>query len=111
MTRRIITLFLVAVIGVSVAEAQHVSRDVPYDTTHQRQVLDIYAPAAAKNLPVVFWIHGGGWQTGEKTMVALKPKAFMDGGFVFVSINHRLLPTVDMGAITHDVSTALGWVH
>ena len=71
----------------------------------------MYAPAGAKNLPVVFWIHGGGWQSGDKSMVALKPKAFMDAGFVFVSINHRLLPTVEMGAITRDVASALGWVH
>jgi acetyl esterase/lipase len=78
---------------------------------HERQVLDVHAPAGAKNLPVVFWIHGGGWQTGDKSMVALKPKAFMDAGFVFVSINHRLLPAVDMGAITRDVASALGWVH
>jgi acetyl esterase/lipase len=60
---------------------------------------------------VVFWIHGGGWQTGDKSMVALKPKAFMDAGFVFVSINHRLLPAVDMGTIIRDVASALGWVH
>ncbi len=71
----------------------------------------MYAPAGARNLPAVFWIHGGGWQTGDKSMVALKPKAFMDAGFVFVSISHRLLPSVDMGAITRDVSSALGWVH
>ena len=71
----------------------------------------MHAPDGAKALPVVFWIHGGGWQTGDKSMVALKPKAFTDAGFVFVSINHRLLPTVDMGAITRDVASALGWVH
>ena len=97
--------------AVSEAHAQRVTRDIPYATAHERQVLDVYAPAGAKNLPVVFWIHGGGWQTGDKSMVALKPKAFMDAGFVFVSINHRLLPTVDMGAITRDVASALGWVH
>ncbi len=68
-------------------------------------------PPGARSLPVVFWIHGGGWQTGDKGMVALKPKAFTDAGFVFVSINHRLLPTVEMGAITRDVASALGWVH
>jgi acetyl esterase/lipase len=104
-------LLLIAVASVSGANAQHVTRDIPYATAHNRQVLDVHAPAGAKNLPVVFWIHGGGWQTGDKGMVALKPKAFMDGGFVFVSINHRLLPAVDMGAITGDVASALGWVH
>ena len=104
-------LLLVAVACVSEAHAQRVPRDIPYGTAHERQVLDVHAPAGAKNLPVVFWIHGGGWQTGDKTMVALKPKAFMDQGLVFVSINHRLLPTVDMGAIARDVASALGWVH
>ena len=102
---------VVLVASVSRAGAQQVTRDIPYATAHPRQVLDVYAPAGAKNLPVVFWIHGGGWQTGDKSMVALKPKAFMDAGYVFVSINHRLLPAADMGAITRDVASALGWVH
>jgi arylformamidase len=109
--RHLICWLVVAVASVAAAHAQRVTRDIPYATVHERQVLDVHAPAGAKNLPVVFWIHGGGWQTGDKTMVALKPKAFMDAGFVFVSINHRLLPTVDMGAITRDVASALGWVH
>ena len=104
-------LLLVAVASLSLANARQVTRDIPYATAHNRQVLDVHAPAGAENLPVVFWIHGGGWQTGDKSMVALKPKAFMDAGFVFVSINHRLLPAVDMGAITRDVASALGWVH
>jgi arylformamidase len=109
--KHVTCLLLVAAACVSEAHAQRVTRDIPYATAHERQVLDVHAPAGAKNLPVVFWIHGGGWQTGDKNMVALKPKAFMDAGFVFVSINHRLLPTVDMGAITRDVASALGWVH
>jgi acetyl esterase/lipase len=104
-------LLLVALAAVSVAHAQPETRNIRYGPAHERQVLDVYAPAGAKNLPVVFWIHGGGWQTGDKGMVALKPKAFMDAGFVFVSINHRLLPAFDMGAITGDVASALGWVH
>ena len=104
-------LLLVALAYVSEAHAQGVARNGPYATAHERQVLDVHAPAGAKNLPVVFWIHGGGWQTGDKSMVALKPKAFMDAGFVFASINHRLLPAADMGAITRDVASALGWVH
>jgi acetyl esterase/lipase len=74
-------------------------------------VLDVYAPPEAKNLPVVFWIHGGGWQTGDKTSVQQKPQAFVDKGFVFVSTNYRLLPNVDMGTLIRDVAQALGWVH
>jgi acetyl esterase/lipase len=106
-----VCLILACVASAAAANAQPVARDIPYGTTHERQVLDVYAPAGAKNLPVVFWIHGGGWQSGDKTMVALKPKAFTDAGFVFVSISHRLLPAVPMDAITRDVASALGWVH
>jgi len=109
--KQFICVLLAAVAWVSDAYAQRVVHDIPYATAHERQVLDVYAPDAAKNLPVVFWIHGGGWQAGNKGMVGVKPKAFTEAGFVFVSINYRLLPTVDMGTLTSDVATALGWVH
>ena len=46
---------------VSMTQAQNLSSNIPYaDPADERQVLDIYAPDDAKNLPVVFWIHGGG---------------------------------------------------
>lgn len=92
-------------------EAQ-VVRDIRYaEPAHERQVLDLYAPANAQGLPVVFWIHGGGWQAGDKSDVKLKPQAFMDRGCVFVSTNYRLLPAVEMGTIIRDVAKALRWVH
>ena len=59
----------------------------------------------------MFWIHGGGWQAGDKSDVALKPAALTDRGFVFVSTNYRLLPDVDMDTLIRDVARALGWVH
>jgi acetyl esterase/lipase len=104
--------FLVIVALAAEAQAQDVKRDIPYaESAHKLQVLDIYSPAGAKNFPVVFWIHGGGWQTGDKKDVHLKPQAFNEKGFVFVSINYRLLPDVDMGTIVRDVARAVGWVH
>jgi len=103
---------LVALALLSEARAQDVKRNIPYaDPAHERQVLDVYSPPNAKNLPVVFWIHGGGWQTGDKTSVQLKPQAFMDKGFVFVSTNYRLLPTVDMETIVRDIAKSIRWVH
>jgi acetyl esterase/lipase len=59
----------------------------------------------------VFWIHGGGWQTGDKSEVALKPQLFMDRGCIFVSTNYRLLPDVEMDTLIRDVAQAIGWVH
>ncbi|MFO0877976.1 MAG: alpha/beta hydrolase [Gemmataceae bacterium] len=89
-----------------------VKRDIPYARPAQpRQVLDVYAPQKGKQLPVVFWIHGGGWQAGDKSSVQRKPQVFTDRGFVFVSTNYRLLPTVDMGTLIRDVAKSLRWVH
>jgi acetyl esterase/lipase len=89
-----------------------ITRDIPYVANgHERQVLDVYAPADGKNRPVVFWIHGGGWQTGDKSSVQLKPQAFVDRGFAFVSTNYRLLPHVEMGDIIRDIAKSLRWVH
>jgi arylformamidase len=94
------------------ASGAEIKRNVPYASpVHERQVLDVYSPHGAKDLPVVFWIHGGGWQTGDKTSVQLKPKVFTEKGFVFVSTNYRLLPDVDMGTIVRDVAHSLRWVH
>ena len=103
---------VIAAVCLSVAKAQDVKRDIPYaDPPHERQVLDVYSPHNAHGLPVVFWIHGGGWQGGDKTDVQVKPRAFTDHGFVFVSTNYRLLPAVDMATLVRDVAKAIRWVH
>jgi acetyl esterase/lipase len=103
---------LIAFVLLSEVRAQDVKRDIPYaEPADARQVLDVYSPPNAKNLPVVFWIHGGGWQTGDKTSVQIKPQVFMDKGFVFVSTNYRLLPDVDMATIVRDVARSIRWVH
>ena len=91
---------------------QNVQRNILYaDSAHERQVLDVYSPRDARNRPVVFWIHGGGWETGDKTSVQIKPQVFMDKGFVFVSTNYRLLPDVDMATIVRDIAKSIHWVH
>lgn len=79
-------LLLVAVAWVSEAHAQRVTRDLPYATAHERQVLDVHASADAKNLAVVFWIHGGGWQTGDKSM---GPQARLPRDCVRRHVQHR----------------------
>jgi acetyl esterase/lipase len=107
-----IVCMLIALAFLTETQAQDVQRNIPYaESPHERQVLDIYSPAGAKNLPVVFWIHGGGWQTGDKSSVQNKPQAFMEKRFVFVSTNYRLLPQVDMGTIVRDIAKSIHWVH
>ena len=109
---RLIFSLFIALAFATESRAQDAKRDIPYaDKAHERQVLDVYSPPGAKNLPVVFWIHGGGWQTGDKKDVQIKPQMFNDKGFVFVSTNYRLLPAVEMVTIVRDVAKSIRWVH
>jgi acetyl esterase/lipase len=88
-----------------------IERDIPYvASADPLKTLDVYAPAGAKNLPVVVWIHGGGWQQGDKADVKEKPAALAKKGFVFVSVNYRLWPKVEMGELIHDTAKSVGWV-
>jgi arylformamidase len=112
---KLIALLLSASL-LSVARAQdttlEIQRDIPYTApADPLQTLDVYAPPGAKNLPVVVWIHGGGWQGGDKADLREKPQAFAKKGFVFVSVNYRLMPKVTMGELVRDVAKSVGWVH
>src|SRR2546430_13781866 len=67
----------------------NVKRDIPYaEPADPRQKLDIYAPEGAKNLPVVFWIHGGGLPTGGKAGGQPKPQAVVGRGVRLLSPGH-----------------------
>lgn len=107
-----LTLLVAALAIHSSVQAQEAKLNIPYvEGGHERHVLDVYAPAGAMNLPVVFWIHGGGWQAGDKGDVQIKPKIFTEKGFVFVSTNYRLLPSVEMDVIVRDVAKSIHWTH
>lgn len=97
----------------SSSAAQHLN--IPYkeaasgvDPTHVS--LDIYAAEGSTDLPVMIYIHGGGWRAGDKSAVGVKPAFFNDLGFVFVSINYRLVPDVDILTQLQDSADAIGWV-
>lgn len=71
--------------------------------------LDIY-PLTGNDHPVLIFVHGGGWVRGDKSSVNAKPAAFNARGFVFVSVNYRLIPEVDIVQQMTDVARAVAWV-
>jgi len=113
--KAIFSLFFITVLlpfasaqDAKITEKQDIAYAEPASPLHR---LDVYASPSAKDAPVVFWIHGGGWQAGDKSDVAVKPQFFVEKGFVFVSVNYRLLPQVEMIDIFHDVAKSFRWVH
>ena len=89
-------------------EVQH-KLDVAYgDHTDQR--LDIYWRKGVKRAPVMIYVHGGGWRKGDKSNVGNKPAFFNGNGWVFVSINYRLVPQVAFPDNICDVANSIHWV-
>lgn len=83
------------------------TRSVVYGS-HQRQAIDIYEPkGAVEPLPLVLYVHGGGWRAGSKDNVQVKPKHFGDSEIYFASTGYRLLPDTPVEAQAKDVGAAL----
>lgn len=105
-------LTVLSLASTAFAADYRIHRDLPYvEPKEQRHLLDVYNSPEFKNAPIVVWIHGGGWQAGDKSDVAAKPWAFVDRGFVFVAINYRFIPHVTMKQIAQDVAKAIRWTH
>jgi acetyl esterase/lipase len=95
-----------------------VVKDVAYrdtDADKVRHKLDLYLPKGAKNYPVLFFIHGGGWRGGSKNGFARHGKLCASHGIAFVAINYRLSnkdnPEVKHPDHIKDVAQAFAFAH
>ncbi len=76
--------------------------------------VDVYGPpAGCPPVPVVFWVHGGGWSTGDKANPSTATKAAWaaENGWALVAVNYRLsAPGAGVVWPTHgqDVAAAVG---
>ena len=90
-----------------------IRRDLPYGT-HPRQVLDVYAPADAKNASVVVFVHGGAFTDGEKDRTAEVygnvSMWFARHGIVGINMEYRAAPEAQYPAGTEDMRGACQWV-
>lgn len=71
--------------------------------------LDIYPAANAESLPVMIFVHGGGWYRGDKARVYAMPQAFNEIGFILISMNYRLIPEVTVVDQMQDLARAVAW--
>jgi len=73
----------------------------------QRLKLDLYLPRQADPI-VVVWIHGGGWQKGDKSNCEVK--WLTDYGYAVASISYRLTDRAIFPAQIHDCKAAVRWL-
>jgi acetyl esterase/lipase len=87
-----------------------VQRDVEYvEGGGKSRCLDLYAPDRSDGaLPVVVWIHGGGWKTGGKEMGPAP--MLVPHGYAVASINYRLSGEAPWPAQLDDCRAAIRWL-
>lgn len=73
--------------------------------------LDLFVPDGLQDAPVLIFVHGGGWTSGDKNLYAFIGRTFAQQGFVTAVINYRLSPQVQHPAHIEDVARAFAWVH
>jgi len=83
------------------------------------QSLDVYAEGRPEKSPVVVFVHGGGWVSGNKSNVQRAPRFlefFAQRKAVVVSTGYRLIADASLPGVTFrdqaaDVAAAVKWVH
>lgn len=79
---------------------------------HPRHTLDLYIPAGTDpraRIPLIIWIHGGGWQKGSKDLIA-RNSFVLKHGFALASINYRLTSDAVFPAQIHDCKAAIRYL-
>ena len=86
--------------------------DLVYAAPNGRpQLLDLYLPqGVGRPLPVILWLHGGGWRLGNRKLSPDLSRYFAQHGFAMVSIDYRLSGEAIFPAQIRDVKTAIRWV-
>lgn len=92
-----------------------IRNDIAYaETKNPRQKLDLYLPKKRltnKPLPLIAFIHGGGWRNGDKRGGLRRVAALVESGeFVGASIGYRLSGEAIWPAQIHDCKAAIRWL-
>jgi acetyl esterase/lipase len=114
-------LALAAVLGATeyaVARPSRRTADVPYVAAAtpgfdaKYNLLDVYAPkkaGPAGGYPVVLFIHGGSWNSGDKNFYSFVGRRLAKQGVVGVVVSYRLSPQVHVPEQADDCARALAW--
>lgn len=92
-------------------DAKRIAHNLPFGAD-PRQSLDIYTPnttPSGQPLPVIIFIYGGSWATGDKGDYAFVGAALASRGFITVLPDYRLVPTARFPDFVNDGAQALRW--
>jgi acetyl esterase/lipase len=85
-----------------------VRRGIVFDPAHAI-ALDIYAPHAATNAPVVVFFYGGSWEAGRRRWYRYVGESLASNGVIVVIPDYRKYPDVRFPEFMQDAAIATKW--
>ena len=71
--------------------------------------VDVFRPDDDKVYPALIMIHGGGWNSGDKSLQVPMAQQIAARGYVTIPVEYRLIPEAVYPAGLHDIKTAVRW--
>lgn len=72
--------------------------------------LDVYPFEGARNAPVMVYVHGGAWVTGDKSRAHIKDEFFNARGYIFITDNFTLVRRGTVEQQMVEVDAAIGYI-
>jgi acetyl esterase/lipase len=92
-----------------------VQRDIAYiegdPADAAKHKLDLYLPKDKKNFPVLVFIHGGSWRSGDRSNYPALGNRFAKLGIGVAVPSYRLMPKNPHPAQIEDAAAAFAWVY
>src|SRR3954451_1929612 len=76
-----------------------------------KQILDLYAPKRQSGpLPLLVFVHGGGWDSGDRREYSFVGRALAALGFLVACADYRVFPEVVFPSFVEDLALAANWL-
>jgi len=104
-------ILLTALLLLASCAPYNLKKNLAYDQTVAERTFDYYEPTRAKQpYPTILYIHGGAWQSGDKSNGEDIADEFCRRGYAVVSINYRLAPSHQWPSQIEDCQAALAYL-
>jgi acetyl esterase/lipase len=77
----------------------------------EKHKLDLYLPRDKKNFPVLVFMHGGSWRSGDRSLYQALGERFARDGIGVAIPSYRLMPQNPHPAQIEDLAAAFDWVY
>lgn len=90
--------------------SRRIARDIRFGP-NPRHGLDLYVPRHPRGpLPLCIFVHGGGWDSGDRREYSFAGRALASLGFLVACADYRVFPEAVFPAFVEDLGAAANWL-